>query len=101
MSTTLFKEKKIPAALNRQQNVRVLDKVRRPAAIYITDNMRTTPTGALYAMLNWLSTVLLAKQTAKFVATRRNTLSRWHIVPSGHSTILEVDPVNFDYFDLF
>ena len=39
-------------------------------------------------------------QAAKLAAIRFNVLSRWHIVPSGHSTILEVDPVasvNIDY----
>ena len=53
-----------------------------------------------YAMLNWLPTALLAKQVAKFVATRFNALSRQSIVPSDHSTILEFDPVapvNIDY----
>ena len=44
-------------------------------------------------MLNWLPTVLLAKQAAKFAATRLNALSRWHIVPSGHFCILVDDPV--------
>ena len=55
----------------------------------------------LFTMLNWLSTMLLAKQAAKFVPTRLNALSRWHIVPSVHYTILEVDtvsPVNIEYF---
>ena len=51
-------------------------------------------------MLNWLPTVLLAKQTAKFATTRLNALSRWHIVPSARSTILKIDPVtlaNIEY----
>ena len=44
--------------------------------------------------------MLLVKHPAKFVAIRLNVLSSWHIVPSGHSTILEIDPVvlvNIDY----
>ena len=35
-----------------------------------------------------------------FAATRLNALSRWHIVPSGHSNILKVASValeNIDY----
>ena len=44
-------------------------------------------TRALYAMLNWLSTAVLAKQVAKFATNRINALNHWHIV------ILEVDPV--------
>ena len=55
--------------------------------------MRTTPTKSLFAMLNWLPTVLLAYQADKFSVVRLNDLSRWHIVVSGHSTILEVNPV--------
>ena len=85
---------------DRQHNVRLLDIFRRPAATYITGAVRTTPTKALFAMLDWVSTMFLAKQTAKFAAIKLNTLSCWHIVPSGHSTLLEVDPVvsvNIDY----
>ena len=51
-------------------------------------------------MLILLSTVLLIKQAAKFAKTRLNALSRWHIISSGHYTILEIDvetPVNIDY----
>ena len=44
---------------------------------------------ALFVILNWLHIVFFAKQMARFAAT----LSRWHIVTSGHSTILEVNPV--------
>ena len=54
----------------------------------------------MFAMLYWLPTALLAKQAAKFAATRLNALSRWHIVPFGYYTILEVNaviPVNIDY----
>ena len=53
----------------------------------------------LFAMVNWLPTEILAKQAAKFPTTRLNALSRWHIVPSDHSPILDpVAPVNIDYF---
>ena len=86
--------------LNRQHNVRILDKVRRSAAIYITGTLRATRTRALFAMLNLLPILLLAKQATKFTATRLNALSFWYIVPYGHSSILEVDtvtPVNIDY----
>ena len=69
-------------------NVRLLDKVRKSAFIYITGILHTTLTKALPAMLNWLPIVPVAKQAAKFAATRFNALYRWHIVPSGHSTIL-------------
>ena len=65
--------------------------------IYNTGALRTSPTKALFAMLNWLPTVRRAKQTAKFAAIRLNVLPRWRIVPSGHSTFLEVAPVNIDY----
>ena len=41
--------------------------------------------------------MVLAKQLARFAAIRLNALSRWQIVPSGQSTILEVDAVNIDY----
>ena len=44
--------------------------------------------------------LLLAKQAATFASTSLNALSRWHIVSSGHSIILGVDPVtpvNIDY----
>ena len=61
--------------------------------IYITGALRITLTKALYAMLNWHPTEILAKQVAKFSATRLNALSCWHIVTFGHSTILEVEPV--------
>ena len=43
-------------------------------------------------MFNWLPAVLLFKQAAKLAAARPNALSWWHIVPSGHATILEVEP---------
>ena len=79
-------------ALDRQHNVRLLGKVRRSAAIYITGALRSTSTKALFAMLNWIPTT--------FAAARLNATSRWHIVPSGHSTIFMVDPVtpvNIDY----
>ena len=81
-------------ALHRQHNVRLLDKVRRFAPIYITGALRTTPTKT------WLPTVVLAKQAAKFTANKLNAPSLLHIVSSGHSTILEVyplAPVNIDY----
>ena len=50
-------------------------------------------------MLNWLPTGLHAKRESKVAAIRLNALSRWHTVPSGHSTILvdPVAPVNIDY----
>ena len=51
------------------------------------------PHKPLSTMLNWLSTVIFAKQVAKVVAIRLNALSRWHTVPSSHSIILWVDPV--------
>ena len=60
-------------ALDKQYNVRLLDKVRRSAAISMT------------------GTVLLAKQAAKFAAIRLNALS--NTVSSGYSTILGVNPV--------
>ena len=44
-------------------------------------------------MLNWLPTVLPAKQVDKFTATRLSAVSPWRIVPYGHSSILEIDPV--------
>ena len=43
---------------------------------------------------------LLPKQMAKFATSRLKALSHWHIIPSGHSTILEIDAVasvNIDY----
>ena len=63
--------------------------------------LRTTPTKALFPMLNWLPTGLLAKRAAKVAAIKRNALSHWQTVLSGHSTILGLDPVapvNIDYF---
>ena len=63
-------------ALDKQCNVRLLDKIRRSAAIYITAALHTTHTKTLFAMLNCLSTVLLAKQAAKIAANRLNALSR-------------------------
>ena len=44
-------------ALDKQHNVRLLDKVKRSAAISITEALHTTPTEA---MLNWLLTVFFA-----------------------------------------
>ena len=49
-------------------------------------------------MLNWRRFVLLARD--KFAAIRLKALSRLHIVPSEHSTILEVNrvaPLHIDY----
>ena len=51
-------------------------------------------------MLNWLSIVLLLKQTAKFAVTILSTLSCWYIVTSAHSALTEFDvvaPLNIDY----
>ena len=78
--------------LDKQQNVKFLDKVRRFALFYVTGALRTTSTKALFAMLYRIPTVLLAKQAAKFAATRLNVQS--------HTTVMEVDPVtsvNTDY----
>ena len=44
-------------------------------------------------MLNWLPTELLAKQVAKFTATRLNALSSWRLITSGCCSILGIDPV--------
>ena len=51
---------------DNKHNVRLLHEVRRSAAIYITGDLRTTP------KLNWLPTLLIAKQAAKFAASRLN-----------------------------
>ena len=37
-------------------------KFKRSTDIHITDSIRTSPTNALFVILNWLPTVLLAKQ---------------------------------------
>ena len=76
---------------------------RRSAAIRITDALRTTFTKALVAMLNWIPTELFAKQVAKFTSTRLSALSHWLIVPCGHSSILDIDPVaslDIDYLSV-
>ena len=54
-------------------------------------------------MLNWIPTELFAKQVAKFTATRLSALSHWLIVPCGHSSILDIDPVaslDIDYLSV-
>ena len=81
-------------ALNRQHNVILFDKVRRSAAIYVTGALRISLTRALFTTLSLLPTVLRSKQTAKFSATKLKVLSRFHIVPSGQSTISQFYPVN-------
>ena len=51
-------------------------------------------------MFSWHPTIFLAKQAAKIAAIRINALPFWHTVPSGHSTIMGVDPVapvNMDF----
>ena len=80
-------------AFYRRHNVGHLDRVKRSAAIGITAALRTNPTKALVAMVNWFPNELFAKQVAKFPATRLNALSRWCIVPYGYSSILNIDPV--------
>ena len=70
-------------------SLRLLDGVRRSAAIDITRALRTFLTKALFTMRNYLSTELFAKQE---VSERLNTLSHWHVVPSGHSSIFKIDP---------
>ena len=80
-------------ALDKQCNVRLLDKVRKSVTIHITSALRTKPTKALFARLNWLSTALLAKWAAKVAVIRLNALTRWDTAPSGHSIILGVDPL--------
>ena len=64
------------SALNKLHNVRLLNKVIRSAGTHITGALRTTPTKAMFTMLNCLPTVLMAKQVAMFTATRFNALSR-------------------------
>ena len=64
------------------------------------ESLSTDRTKTLYAMFNCFPTKHLVKQVVKFAMTRLNVLSRWHIVPSGHYTILEIDlviPVNIKY----
>ena len=55
--------------------------------------IRATPTKALFAVINWLSTELLAEQVTKFTVPRLSALSHWRIVLYGHSSILEIGPV--------
>ena len=69
------------------------DSLKKFAAIRITGALNTTLTNALFVMLNWLHTELIAKQVAKFTATKFNALSCWLIVALDHSSRLEIDPV--------
>ena len=84
-------------ALNKLHNIKLLDMVRRHAAIHITYTPLTNPTKAVFTVLYWLPTVLHAKQPS---ATWASALSGWRVVLSGLSYILEiytVAPLNTDY----
>ena len=76
------------------------EKVIRSTAFYIADALPTIPTKVLFAMINWLPTVLLVKRAAKFAATRLNDLSRLHIISYGYSFTSKVSrmaTLNIDY----
>ncbi|XP_046802074.1 uncharacterized protein LOC124418767 [Lucilia cuprina] len=72
----------------------------RTSALLITGALRTTPSKALFVMMGRLPIDLMAQEVALNAAIRLNTIGMWHMIQSGHSTILDClgeIPDNIDY----
>ena len=73
---------------------RFLDKVRRFAAIFINRCSAYNHHKSLLRNAQLVSYyAFFTKQAAMLATTRLNGLSCWNILPSGHSTIFELEPV--------
>ncbi|GBP00076.1 hypothetical protein EVAR_91121_1 [Eumeta japonica] len=76
-------------ALDPVSNRLLFERVARTVAILTTGAMRTTPTKALFAILNWLPVDLTARQLAARTALRLCATGMWNPRPWGHASILE------------
>ena len=87
-------------ALDKMSLCYDINKVMRTSAVLVTGAMRSTPTKALFAMLNWLPANLLVRQTAINTAIRLSAAGDWRERTYGHSSILRIIddlPDHIDY----
>ena len=78
----------------------IFERILRSSALLITGALRTTPSKALFVLMNWLPVDLMAKQIAIMSAIRLKATGAWNERVYGHATVLGLlndIPCNIDY----